>query len=402
MNILFFTTRLPFPPHRGDKIKTFNILRRLGKNHKIHLVTLLESKAETKHIKNLESYCKQVTVIGHSRINSILSIGISLFKGEPLQVGYFKNAQAAKTINKLLHDSYDIAYIHLIRSAPYFLQQACFPLVLDQTDAMTLYWRRRTNQAPLYSPKKYLYGLEHFLIKKYESKVIPNFNRCLTCSTKDLKVLKELAPGAKFEILPNGLDMDRLPFAVDSKYNKNTIVYLGNMSYAPNIDGVLYFYSYIFPLIKRKINDARLVIVGNQPPAKIKCLAEKDSSVKVTGFVEDIWPYVAESAVMINPMRFGAGTQNKVLEAMAIGTPVVTTSMGAEGLDVKAGEELLIADTPEEFANQVVLLMENTCLRDSIRKKARDYVVRNHDWDKIVNHLENIFYEVIKEYKNYR
>jgi glycosyltransferase involved in cell wall biosynthesis len=208
--------------------------------------------------------------------------------------------------------------------------------------------------------------------------------------------LLKAAPEADIRIIPNGVDLAYFSGNAPVKYDPTRIVFTGNLTYYPNIDGVLYFVKEIFPLVKKEAPAAKFYIVGQSPPAKLRALASED--VVVTGFVEDIKQYYLSSAVAVSPIRFGAGTLNKILEPLALGVPVAATSIGIEGLDLAIGKDILVADRPHAFAKHVIRIITEPDFRERLGKEGMALVRRLYNWDTIVNSLENLYHELAEKH----
>jgi glycosyltransferase involved in cell wall biosynthesis len=287
---------------------------------------------------------------------------------------------------------FDIVHVHLIRMAQYMKNRPSgTPCVLDLTDAGSLYLERflKVKKQIIF---KFLLKVELKRLKKYEN-ILESFEKTLVCSDVDRKHLLQHAPKAKIDLLYNGIDLEYFTntrIIIPEPYR---IIFTGNMSYFPNTDGIQYFVKDIFPLIKNKIRGAQLYIVGKDPPAKIKKLAKDD--IIVTGFVSDIKYYYEQSTVTIAPIRFGAGTLNKILEPMALGIPVVTTSLGVEGLPVQTQRDLMIANNETDFAGAVVQLLTDVELHTRISGNAKSLVRSLYGWEKITEQLQSYYKELI-------
>ncbi len=394
MRILLITPRLPYPPHRGDKLKIFNLLKRLAKSHSIHLLSFVENESEREYIQHLTPYCAAVEVVPLPRWQSYLQCLFGLFSALPLQVHYFKSEKMRRRVEEICsRNQFDVIHTHLIRMAQY-TAGAGHPLkALDLTDAVSLYLKRfLSREKNLF--KKLLLKIELERMKRYEN-ILEQYRVCFVCSEPDKEHLLKAAPEANIRIIPNGVDLAYFSSNGATQYDPEKIVFTGNLTYYPNIDGIFYFVNEIFPLVKKEVPGAKFYIVGQAPPAKVRALASKD--VIVTGFVEDIKQHYLSSAVAVSPIRFGAGTLNKILEPLALGVPVVATSMGTEGLDLTNGKEILIADGPHTFARHVVRVMKEPAYRDSLGKEGMAIIRQLYNWDAIVQALETIYQEMAEK-----
>jgi sugar transferase (PEP-CTERM/EpsH1 system associated) len=397
MKILFITSRLPYPPYRGDKLKIFNLIRRLSARHEIGLVSLIQNPAEEQHIQALSQWCSFVHLVHLPRWRSLANCLAAIPRSVPFQVAYYKSGIFRQSILEACASfSPDIIHSHLIRTVPYTVDLRMAPRVLDLTDAVSLYLQRFVDQErnPM---KRALIRMELGRIRRYEP-VIAEFDRALVCSDVDQALLQKLAPAARVGLLYNGVDLDSFSERPEIVPDGNRIIFTGNMTYFPNVDAALYLARDIFPRIARRVPDAKLFIVGQNPPAKI--LALQSNSVTVTGFVEDIGAEYAKSAVAVSPVRFGAGTLNKVLEPLALGVPVVSTSIGILGLGLEAGVDLEVSDATGDFADRVAALLLDPARGREMGRKAAIKVRERFSWDKVARELEKYYEEATETFRS--
>lgn len=393
MKILFITPRLPYPPHGGDKLRAFNFIKYLSRKHTIYLISFIESEKELEYVAPMKEYCADVEVIllkpMQSYINCIL-YSLSLI---PFQVAYYRDGRMKDKIRKVIETEKIIGiYIHLLRMAQYVKDIKGINRILDLTDALSLSLKRSLRF------RNHLFFLFYFVewlkISIYEPRIVKHFNRCLLVSAIDRKTSRSLSRADNISIISNGVDFDYFK-PTGKEYNHNSIVFIGNLHSFPNRDAVLYFYRDILSLIKEEIPDIKFYIVGINPPEKILELA-KDKNVIITGGVDDSRPYLSDAAAMVCPIRVATGMQNKILEAMAMGLPVISTSVATLWMDRKEGSGVLTADAPAEFAKKVIEVIKNKDMREELSLNARKLIVENYDWNKNINKLELLFEEGIK------
>lgn len=378
MKILFLTSRFPFPPIGGDKLRFFNILRCLSKEHKVSILCFSDKKVPSELISGYKNYFFEIDVVFLPKIKSYVNCILGLFKGCPLQISYYKSKKMENLVREKLTDNkFDVIFVHLIRMAEY-VKNYKICKILDMTDAQSLNYTR----AMPYTTGKWsiIHRFEKGLVRQYEKKIWRYFNKTLVVSRIDQKYLKELDENMNIEVLPNGVDLEKYPFKQNA-HEKKQICFVGTMKYFPNIDAVVWFCREILPLIKKEIPDIKFYIVGTAPPRRVRELS-KIKEVYVTGEVASVNEYVWNSAVSVAPIRVGAGIQNKILESMALGTPVVTTSIGLEGIEAVPEKHILVADKPNEFAQQVIRLTKNNELRIKISTEARKLVEEKYTWEK--------------------
>ena len=383
MNVLIITTRIPYPPYRGDKLKIFNIAKQLAKRNTVTIITFLRSRNQIKEIEELKKYNFKVIYIKISILESCINIIRAIFSSIPFQVAWYRSEEMHKKIKELIVDeNYDVAYFHLIRSAQYIVNNTDNSVlqVVDFTDAVSLYLDRFTKieKNPV---KKYLLGIEKKRVEKYE-KIAEKFNVVFICSEVDREYLINKDVKANIKILRNGVDIDY--FVQDQiKYEKNRIIFTGNMPYYANYDAAIYFAKEIFPQVLKQVPQAKFYIVGQKPPLRVRALA--NDSVIVTGYVQDIKKEYLKSAVNVAPMRFGAGTLNKIIESIVLGVPVVATPIAAEGLPDEIKKYVCVINDSNDFANQVVQFLKDTKLREQFKEQDKSVIRESLSWENIVN-----------------
>lgn len=386
MNILFLTSRFPFPPIGGDKTHIYFILKYLNKMHKISLITFSETPVNQDIMDEYKDCFSEIDVVVLPRIYSYINCIFSFLNKKPLQVLYYQSAKMRKLIKqKISKDKFDLIFVHLIRMAEY-VKDVQIPKILDMGDAQSLNYIR----AMAYTTGKWsiIHRFEKELVRQYEQRIWKYFNKTLVVSPIDARYLKELDKDINVEVMPIGFDLEKLPFRLNNHSNKK-ICFIGNMRTFPNTDAVCWFCNEILPLIRKRIPDIEFYIVGAEPSRRVRQLS-KIKNVIVTGKVDDIAKYVYDASVTVAPMRVGAGIQTKIYESMALGTPVITTSIGLEGLECSPDEEILIADSPVDFAEKVVKLIENKILRIRLSEKARRLVEEKYDYKKLLKKLNFI------------
>jgi len=391
MKLLFTANRFPYPPYRGDKLKIFHLARRLALKHELHLVTFLQDRHDLQHLPELRKIFSEIHLVPLPRWHSYGNSLLAFARSEPFQVRYFHAAAMEKKIGELLRmHRYDAVHVQHLRMAQYWAGRKEVPRILDLPDAYSLYWKRRkegtSGLAGIFA------GIEYRRVKAYE-KILADFDLALVCSREDRDYLLEEQKLDRVALLPNGVDLDTFSSAGHDYRQARTILFTGNMDYAPNVDAVLYFVKDIFPLIREKVPDCTFMIAGQRPVRKVLDLASAD--VKVTGFVPDLKEMYAQAAVVAAPLRFGAGTQNKVLEAMAMGVPVVSHHVGFGGLNIRSGEGVWLADDAAAFARNCIALLQSEQLRQQTGTAGREVIRSQFDWDVVAGMLENYFFRII-------
>lgn len=393
MKILFITSRIPFPPFRGDKVRTFRLLKELHKHgNEVTLISFITSNEERKYEIDLQQYCQKIILIKLSTVQSIVNCLFGIFSSLPFQILYFHSQTMKKKIDSLLEkEKYDLVHVHLIRMIEYVKDHQESIRVIDLTDAGSLYIERFI-QYEKSSVKKILLSVELHRLRQYE-KNIRYFQNNLVCSDKDKNVLLHGAPSAKIEVIHNGIDLEEIKDLTVMRPKSKRIIFTGNLTYFPNIDAIQYFVKEIFPKILAEVPEAIFYIVGQKPPVVIQKLITKN--IVVTGFVDDILQEYQKSSVAVAPIRFGAGSQFKILEALAIGIPVVTTSITAEGINSINNNEVLVADNPDDFAAAVIGLFSDRGLRDKLIMNGKKMIREKYSMEVIGRQLNDLYVNMV-------
>ena len=391
MKILFLGLRFPYPPHRGDKIRSYNFLKHLAEKHSLSAVFFSESDEEISAIKHLKPYCDLIKLVPFRKNIACFNAMFHSLSTKPLQLWYWYSHEMQKTVDELVdRGNFDIIQAQFFRMAQYVTKFTQCPKVLDLGDAMSLNLHRRTKLDK--SVTWPLVKLEELRVRKYEMEILRHFDIGTMVSAFDRDYLLELDNDLNLDIVPMGVDLEY--FQPGDVQSQPQLLFTGTMNYFPNYDAAWYFYHEIFPYIKQKHPDVVFYVVGNDPTAKLKKL-ESNRDIVVTGHVPETRSYFAQSAVFVSPLRGGSGIQVKNLEAMAMGLPVVTTSVGAAGIEAQAENNLIIADEPKEFASRVVQLLDEPELCRKIGQNGRRLVEEKYNWRYVVSRLDRI-YEKIK------
>jgi sugar transferase (PEP-CTERM/EpsH1 system associated) len=397
MRILFVTSRVPYPPFRGDKLKIFNLIRNISQHHEVRLVTFYGNEADTANLPPLKQYCASVRGVRHPLWKSLAGGAGGIVSANPIQVEWYRSRAMTEALaEEMSSTSFDVVHTHLIRLAQYTRGWNQIPRVLDLTDAVSLYLHRfmETERNPV---KRLGLRVERDRMRAYEQ-VLREFDCSLVCSETDRTELRRNVPGARIELLENGVDLEYFAPAPDVVPRPRSVIFTGNMSYFPNEDAARYFVSSIWPRIRREVPDVTLSIVGQNPPSSVRSLA--GPGIVVTGTVPDIRAQYVRHAIAVSPVRYGAGTLNKVLEPMALGIPVVASGIGMAGIPLNAGEHYLLGETQDAFADAVVRLLKNPGMASDIGSNAMNFVRANYGWVTIAGRLAGYYEEVVDRHKN--
>lgn len=388
MNILFVCHRFPFPPKRGGKIRPFNIIRHLsGRGHRVTVASLARNQAEAVEGEGLSEHCAEqhVEVIGDAAgwARMLLRLPTTV----PSSMGYFYSPALAARIRRLLDEqSFDLIFVHCSSVAQYVEHVCDTPMILDFGDMDSQKWLDYRSFKPW--PLSLGYWLEGRKLEREEKRLARKFTLS-TCTTRaELNTLESFAAAPLTGWFPNGVD--RSYFApAERDYEPNLVCFVGRMDYYPNQEAMLRFCREAWPLLQQARPELRLQIVGADPTPAIRALGELQN-VEVTGSVPDVRPYVSRSALTIAPLAIARGTQNKILESMALGVPVVCSSRAAGGVDAVPGEHLLVADETTELVEAIIRVTSDPQLRVKLAEAGLARVRTHHDWQASLKRLDQI------------
>lgn len=396
LNILFISPYLP----SLIRVRPYNLIKALAeRGHAITLLALEPPGEDTSSLDTLRRLCQRVETVSLPRWRTLWN-AIQVVAGQtPLQAAYSRSPQMAQLIRQTqAKNKFDIVHIEHLRGAELSETVNGTPIVFDSVDSITLLFERVLQAGPNWRSRM-LARLDLARTRAYEGKFLERFQRVLVTSPRDRDTLAQLTTTPELSqrliVLPNGVDLNYFN-PIFTPRDPATLVFTGKMSYHANVAAGLDLANKVMPLVWQQLPQARLMIVGKDPTPTLLALAS-DPRITVTGTVPDIRPYLAQATVAISPMRYGVGIQNKVLEAMAMATPVISTSQAVSALQVKEGQEALIADTPETMAQAVVTLLANESLRHHVGQTGRRYVETRHDWNLAAAKLELIYQEAATE-----
>jgi len=386
MKLLVLLSRFPYPLEKGDKLRAYHQIKELAKHHEIHLVCLTDQNIKDEWVIEVKKICKELHVFKLNWALIYLNTAKQFFTDKPFQVGYFYQRTIQKKINSLIVEiKPDHIYCQLIRTAEYVKNIQHIKKTIDYMDALGKGMSRRSEIST--GIKKRLFKMEAKRLSEYENRIFDYFNHHTIISEQDRKFINH-AQQNDITIIENGIDESFFNFdkVVDKKYD---LVFIGNMNYAPNIECAEFIVNEILPDLSLKNPSIQLLISGANPHQRILNLEGKN--VTVSGWVEDIRQSYASGKIFVAPLFIGTGLQNKLLEAMAMGMPCVTTTLAANGLGIHDKQIVLTADSKEEFVEKISALLEDENLYAELSKSARDYVQQSFSWREAVLKLELLF-----------
>lgn len=377
--LVVITSRFPFPLEKGDKLRAYYQIKHLSKSFDIHLISTAEKHIKEEYIEELRPFCKSIQVHPMNWLQRATGVFLKIFENKPLQVGYFHHYSIQRKINKFLKELQpDHIYCQLIRSAEYVKNYHDCPKTIDYMDAFSKGIERRAKSARFI--KRYIFEMEYKRLLKYENSIFEYFEHHTIISQQDKHYIFH-KNREKIKVIPNGISDDFLDDQ-QAPEKDSDIVFIGNMSYPPNVMAAQFIVHEILPQLPESTS---VKIVGASPSRDVLKLSS--SQVKVVGYVEDIKAAYKSATLFVAPMFIGTGLQNKLLESMALGIPCVTTSLANNALDATPEEEILIADDIASFVEQIQRLQENVELHKKISLNGRNFIMQKYRWDAITAKL---------------
>ncbi|MEK7888709.1 glycosyltransferase [Burkholderia contaminans] len=380
--LLVLTPRFPYPVIGGDKLRIYHLCRMLSRHYSLTLLSLCETDEELHAELPDDGVFDRVERVLLSRRRSYVNTLLALPTRTPLQVAYYRSRAFAAAVSRLL-PAHDGVFVHLVRCAEY-VRKSDKPRILEMTDAISLNYSRVKQLRNARGLKSRVFSLEAKRLLDYERSIVDDFDLSVLVSKTDRDYLFPGESGRNVMVCSNGVDLSGLPY-VARRMAGRLLVFIGDMRTIQNQDMCHFFAEEVLPLLRRRA-DYRFRIVGSIAPALAERFRAYDG-VEVTGRVASIAQAAADGAIGVCPMRIGAGVQNKILEYMALGLPVVTTSLGHEGLGATSGQDLLIADTPEAFVERIEWLISHESAAVEMAVHARQFVERAHGWSEMTRAL---------------
>ncbi|MBI5880294.1 MAG: glycosyltransferase [Chloroflexi bacterium] len=420
MRILLLTPQLPYPPLQGTTLRNYYILRELSRRHRVSLLSFIQAGDELTPDSPLHGLCETIRTVPAPPPRPLsVRARDSLLAPQPDMALRLASDAMLAAAREMVAGGFDVIQAEGIEMAGYTMQ-----LKSDGVRARTVFddhnaeyvLQRSAYEADRWRPARWhaaLYSLVQWAkLAAYERRVLLAHDAAAAVSDVDAAALRQIASAREIVVVPNGVDTDEyapgvepavppradgveaptreLPFDTLRARPGESLVFTGKMDYRPNVDAALWFADEIMPLVRAQAPAARFVIVGQQPHARLAALTGR-ADVTLTGRVDDVKPYIAQAAVYVAPLRMGGGTRFKVLQAMAMAAPIVATTFGASGIGAQDGRELLIADTPRDFAAAVLRLLGDADLRRQIGAHARQLAVERYDWRTIGPLLEQLY-----------
>ena len=399
MKILYLAHRIPYPPNKGEKIRTFHQIQQLARRHPIHLYSFVDDPRDLPGAAKLREHCASVEVVYRGQARSVLLAAEALLKRSPFSVSlFYRKALAEKVTQKAATERFDC----IVASSSSMAQYACLvpdvPKILDFIDMDSEKWGLYAEHRRF--PLSLIYRVEAERLAKYEDEMARVFDHSIVISEEERRVFQKRVSDRPVAVISNGVDFEYFsPSRIVSGGNSQpSIVFTGVMDYFPNVDAVQFFCGEVFCRVRDLVPNAHFYIVGRNPTRQVNELGKK-TNVIVTGTVPDVRPYLVQATVSVAPFRLARGVQNKVLEAMAMGVPVVGTPEAFKGISAIEQNGVRIADNPRFFAQQVATFLQGASLRREAGLQARRYVERHHRWEDQGAKLERLIEEVVRKHR---
>ena len=394
MKILIVAPRFPLPPSDGGRVRTYNIVKRLGARHQVHLLCFVDRYPEPEHLRSAEAVCDRVEVIRRraGRFGRLATVGRGLPTRTPMSAALFGTRHFRHAVQSALAAGpFDIVQVEGSYTASAIAGTALMrdtTVVLSTQNVEAERLERMAQVGPGIS-REVLLGMESRRMASWEPRMARSFDGIMAVSERDADTFRRWCPGVPVHLAPNGVDLEY--FAPrDGERSENGLLFVGSMDYPPNIDAATWFAERVLPRIHAREPQAQLRIVGRHAN-RLRHLRDNLPGVEITGYLDDVRTAYWDCSVFVVPLRAGGGTRLKILEAMASGLPVVSTAIGAEGLNVTHGADILISDDEAAFANAAIDLLRDRGRAHRLAHEARKLVVREYSWDTIVQGMEAFY-----------
>ena len=398
MNLLYLAHRIPYPPNKGEKIRAYHELRYLCRRHEVSLVCLVDRSEEWTYVDELRKLCRTVDAVPLRTPWASVKALVQLPRRRPLTLGYFGSSALEELVHlRLFTERYDAILVFSSSMGAYVEDVTGTPVVVDFVDVDSHKWHQFARHQPRL--RRWIYRLESQRLRAYEARLGRLAKACVFATDSDAALYRALAPEANIQVVPNGVDTDYFRPDLGNGYRhaaKPAVVFTGAMDYFPNADAACYFVREVWPLVRRHVPNARFFIVGRNPTDAVRRLAEVPGVV-VTGTVEDVRPYLAQATVSVAPLRIAQGVQNKILEAMAMGVPVVASPEAFDGIRATPGQDLYVESDARRMACRVVKVIRNPHVAQRLRLQGLRVIRKHYDWTRNLSRLEEILLNAVEE-----
>jgi glycosyltransferase involved in cell wall biosynthesis len=391
--ILFLTTRFPYPPIGGDKLKAFNLLKILSKHYDVKLIAWsFYELPDNSYLEVVKSLGVEVEVLRLNPFKAVLNSGLKVFSGLPFEISFYIGSEFRKAVKKSVeNDNIDVVVAFFMRSGEYVKHMQIKKLLVAE-DCRTLYQKRSFEQTDKFLQKIVRFH-EWKKLQMYEKRMMDKFDVVSFVTEHDISSISKINPRGYYKLLTNGTDVEYYKYS--SKREPSTLLFAGKMNVHSNQISAIQLAKEIFPAVAKAVPEVKLIIAGADMNAEIRNLAS--DKIEIIENVSDMLPLYQRATIFVNPHRGGSGIQNKLLEALSCGCPVVTTKTGNQGITGIDGEHLLIADDSNDFAQKIIKLLGDKYERTKIGKEARNLILQTHTWDVVESQLLSIMNGILNE-----
>ncbi|MCG3205096.1 MAG: hypothetical protein KCHDKBKB_01813 [Elusimicrobia bacterium] len=398
MKLLFISHSFPFPIHEGIRLHVYHLLKNFSKRCDVHLLCFIFSEEEKKFFDEIKPFCKSLTMVLHPVPKGPLRrIFNTLFSLNPFCLYQFNSEGMASAVQRLIREiEPDVVHFDHTPMAQYApLVPLGTPKIFFPHDALSMLFERNY----LYEKnlaRKFYFWAQFRKIRRYERKMLPQFDKTVVVSPVDQAVMQKIAPAASIGWSPNGVDMDYFAAAPEQEM-ENIVVFRGIMDFFPNHDAAAYFAGSVMPLVWQKNPQAEFWIVGHNPFPALKQMAAREPRIKILGFVGDIRVPMAKATVIVCPMRTGSGIKNKILESFAMAKPVVATTLSLAGIDAHPGQQVMLGDDAAALAQHTLDLLANRELRKNLGRSGQELVKSHYRWELNAAYFYQTYKDAIKK-----
>lgn len=391
MRILFLSQRVPYPPNRGDKITTWRLIERMRRTHEVCCIAFSHGEADEAGARELRAMGITIhTVPYHDRSAKLLSLPL-LLGSRPLTLGVYGSSQLQRLVDTEIA-SCDLAYAYSSSMGAFLEPHAGKKRVMHFGELDSDKWRQYSRR--MGPPMSWIYAREARTLLAFEQRIARAFDENVVCTALEQQIFQQQIPGASCMVLPNGVDLEYFHPRANQPREAH-LAFTGVMNYHPNAEGCAWFVDSILPLIRKRHPGVSFSIIGAHPDKSVRALA-RVPGVEVTGFVEDTREHLRRASISVAPLRIARGIQNKVLEAMAMGLPVVGTTCATQGVGARDGEHYLVRDDEQAFANAVIELIDDKQRRAQLGQYARGFVEQHYDWERVFEPLDRLLARLLR------
>lgn len=386
MKLLVLLSRVPYPLEKGDKLRAYHLIARLARKHEVILCCLSDGATDPASIEHLAQFCSHIEVVRIPRWRILLKLSTAIFSRLPFQVAYFHHSSAQRSIDRVIREhAPDHVLCQLVRTTEYVRSHPTLPKTLDYMDTLSKGMERRTRNAPIHL--RPLFQTETRRLIRYENLMFDLFDHTVIISSQDREYIYHPLRD-RVHVIPNGVDTDH--FSPQQQAQHYDLVFTGNMNYPPNIDSVVFLVQKVLPIVRMARPQTNLLISGVDPSPEVKELARRDPLVEVSGWVKDIRNSYAAARIFIAPMQIGTGLQNKLLEAMAMRMPCITSALANNAVQAVPGESILIGESAQDYADHILHLLDHADERDRLAEAGYRFVRDRFNWDRSAEALERL------------